>query len=191
MLLWSGRPERGRRLFEFCGAERKVQVCLLVGVIGMWLTWPMIGEDRSLNTGDVIWLYGAVTLGLMLLSFYLATTRADVLGNLHYAVTDRRAIVRRSSRGGFLAARPFLLSCAHAPDFPYEIVAMRPYASLTVGYLMPYDLMWRFGPGLRHPGWEPFRFHNAIPVLFEQMEDAEAVRAVLMEAMADAGRRRR
>ncbi|MWD26558.1 hypothetical protein E0K89_003620 [Aquicoccus sp. SCR17] len=163
---------------------------MLVGAILMWLTWPLIDEHQSPSASDALWIYGAVTIAFALIACYLATTRAYILGNLHYAVTNERAIVRRGGRNHMFAARDYLVSCKHSDDFPYEVVEGRPYSSVTIGVLLSEEAVQPFGYGLTHPGWGPLRDRGVIPVLFEQIKDADALRAVLLEASAGAGARR-
>ncbi|SDF17476.1 hypothetical protein SAMN04488567_3566 [Limimaricola pyoseonensis] len=153
--------------------------------MALWLTWPLIEDDGSLTKGDAIWVYGALTLGFLIAAFYLAAARSYLLDSLHYAVTDRRAIVRREGRNHVLASRAYLVSCEHSSEFPYHIAEGRPHPSLTVGALLSEDVVQPFGYGLTHPGWGPLRDRGVIPVLFEQIADAEAVRALLL-ATSDA-----
>ena len=178
-LLWTGRPAYGRRVFEFIGAEKTWQLGLLLGTVAMWLTWPMIERDGARTADDAIWGYGAATLAFGLVAIYMATARAYVLGTLHYAVTDRRAIVRREGRNHFLANREFLVSCEHSQGFRFPIVPGLPYPSLTVGYLLSRDEVQPFGYGLTHPGWHPLRARGVVPILFEQLENAGDVRDLL------------
>lgn len=190
VLLWSGQPDHGRRFREFSGIERTWQLVMLVGTILMWLTWPMIDEKQSPSATDAIWVYGAVTIVFALVAFYMATTRAYILSHLHYAVTNERAIVLRTGRNHLLAMRDYLISCWHAKDFPYGIVEGRPYSSLTVGFLLSEDVVQPFGYGLTHSGWSPLRVRGVIPVLFEQVKDANALRTLLFEASDSALARR-
>ncbi|SIO42038.1 hypothetical protein SAMN05444722_2027 [Rhodovulum sp. ES.010] len=185
-LLWTGRPQYGRRIRDVVGAEKTWHIGLLAGAVAMWLTWPMIGDDAGVTATDALWVYGAVTLLFGLVSAYIVVTRAYVLGTLHYAVTDRRALVRREGRNHFLARRAFLVSSPLSPEFSCPVVEDRPYPSLTVGHLLSEGVVQPLGYGLVHPGWGPLRTLGVIPVLFEQVEDVDHVRRLLVESAAGA-----
>lgn len=60
------------------------------------------------------------------------------------------------------------------------IAGSRPFPSLAVGHVLSQDDVQPFGQRLIHPGWPPLATRGVIPILFEQIEDAERVHDLLL-----------
>ena len=141
----------------------------------MWATLPMVPADGNMDRADAIWIYGAITLVLVLAAFATAQGRALVLSNLFYAVTNQRALVCRAGYSGRLGLGCYLISCRPTPGYRIPVLPGRPYRSLQVGTLLSEDVVHPFGSGLTHPGWPPLRGRLTCPVLFEQVPDYDHV----------------
>ncbi|WOI58071.1 hypothetical protein [Palleronia sp. LCG004] len=146
----------------------------------MWLSMPFIDNNGTLERGDAIWVFGALSLAFGAISLLLASSRQYVLMNLFYAVTDRRAVVCRRGRDAFLRSRLYLVSCLHVWSFTYPIKDARPYPSLAIGSMLSEDAVQPFGLGLTHPGWPMLQSRGINPILFENIREAEIVQDIIL-----------
>ena len=186
-LLWTGRPDYGRRFFQIVGHERYWHLGHALGIVALWGVLPFLKEDK---VQDAVWFFGMVTLILLLSSVVTARFRADILGSLFYAVTDRRAVVVRKGRNVFSRMRSYVVSCPHRATYPYAITKGRPYDTLRVGSMLSEDVVQPFGFGLYHEGWNPLKLRGISPISFENIHDATGVHeAILTLAKAANGRR--
>ena len=157
----------------------------------MWLSVPLIERTDSLNIQDAIWIYGAVSALFLLSTCLIAVLRSGVLDSVHYAVTDRRAIVRRDALNFRLSPRTYVVSFPHEGNFPYDIVKNKPFNCLTIGYLLSEDVVQPFGLGLTHPGWPALRDRGVCPVFFEQLDDLMHVRGLIERIVMQAAQGQR
>lgn len=187
VLRWTGRPAYGRKAAQVVGTERVVILASVLAAAAMWATLPFLSPGGSLGARDAVWVYGAVTLGLVFLNLYRATARADVMNSLFYAVTDRRALVCLEGYGPGLGLGCHLVACQPTPGFRIPVLPDRPYPSLQVGSLLSDDAVQPLGTGLTHPGWSPMRSRLSCPVLFEQVPDYDPVCELIEQAALTAG----
>lgn len=177
-LLWTGRPDYGRRFFQVVGHERYWHLGHALGIVALWSVLPFLKEEKA---QDAVWFFGMVTLILLLLSVAIARFRADVLGSLYYAVTDRRAVVLRKGRNVFLRMRSYVASCPHRAAYPYAIIKGRPYDTVRVGSMLSEDVVQPYGLGVFHDGWDPLRLRGIVPISFENIQDATGVHDAILK----------
>jgi hypothetical protein len=174
-LLWSGAPGYGRRFLEAVGHERTILIASLVAIPVMWSTLVFISPDAQLSRTDAIWVYSAVTLGLIANWLFLAGQRQYVLSTLAYFVTDKRAIICRRGRSWRFGVRLYVVSCKHSASYPYCLSDTRPFPSLQIGTLLSVDQVQPFGWGLSHPGHSILRHRTTSNVTFDYISDAQDV----------------
>ena len=189
-LLWSGRPEYGRKLFQFTKVERDFAKIAAVGTIAMWVTLVLIPSQAMVPAS---WLYLFVTASFAAALGYLAVGRSSVLSNFLYFVTDKRAIICRRGSNLYFAKRLYVVSCVHDRANPYAAVESRPMTSLQVGIVPLSDQLHPFGLVLRHPGQPLLTGRVSTPVMFEYVEDAGGVLEIICsclpeEVMPDEGK---
>ncbi len=185
-LLWTGKPSYGGRFFQATGQERVFHFSFLVGGVVIWSLFPFIDENARLGRDQALWIFGVTTLLFMLYSGIIAGQREHVLRNLVYFVTNKRSIVCRRGMNFRLSTRLYVISFAHSPTFPYNVIATRPYPSLQIGLLLSKDAVQPFGLGLSHPG-QPLHWGRiTVPVVFEQLPDAhDLLEKILASTRAD------
>lgn len=186
-VIWSGRPEYGRRFFQPIGAERIALVCVMLGIVAMWGTLPFIPPDPSFGRAEAIWVYSAVSLGLALVIIWAAYQRQTVLCTLLYFLTDKRSIVCRRGRNWHLGTRLYVVSNRHSATYPYQIVPTRPNPSLRIGTILDKQELNPFGFGLSHPGQPVPWGLLTVPVTFEQIPDARALLDMIKSALPTQG----
>ncbi|WP_353341623.1 hypothetical protein [Pelagimonas sp. KU-00592-HH] len=185
-VLWTGVPFRGQGLFEPVGQERLIHLSLLVGTVLMWCSLPFIGAESRFGVRDAYWVYGVVSIAFLAISCSLAHQRRYVLSNFLYFVTDERTILCRRAMNWRLSERLYVVSCPLSTTFPYEVVETRPYPSIRVGTLLSEDVVQPFGIGISHPGHSPLWGRITMQVMFDYLEDVEAVRALILQQAAQA-----
>lgn len=181
-LIWTGRPDHGGKLLHATRHECLLGASLFLIIGLMWSSFPLIEPSKRLDAG---FLFGAVTLGLIIWFLSIAATRADILRRLRYAVTDRRAIVVRPARSWRLNSQLYAISFPLDRSFSYPLVPRRPYDSIQIGTLLSQDAVQPFGHGLTHPGWGPLRPRGVGPVLFEALRDANDVKRLIHHLAKD------
>ncbi len=186
-LYWTGRPVYGARTWQLVGHEPVWYAAFGAGIAIMWISVPFIPADGSFGAWEAAWVYGAVTLCFVLYAYYMISTRAYVLGSLDYAVTDRRAIVCRHGRDPLLRRRRYFVSCPLHPEWSFPIVKLWPLEAVQVGSALSGEAVQPLGWGLIHPGWPVLLGRLTVPVLFENIPDAGAVRDILVTAARNAG----
>jgi len=167
MLLWSGRPDHGRKLHQAIGDERVLHGSIAVGIAVIWAVPYLLPEGGTVGPTAAIWICAVSTLLLILFALAVAVGRTDHLGRAHYAVTDCRAIVCHDVKTLALTRRARLTCCALSHTFTYPISDTRPHASVRVG-----------SEFARHPTL----YAGVEPILFEQVAGAEHVRRILFAA---------
>jgi len=184
-VLWTGQPEYGRRLFQPLGAERIYLISMLVGVVVMWGSLPFIDPKAGLGRGSAVGGFAVCTAAFVMLAFYMAQSRQFVLCNFVYFVTNRRSILCRVGRNWRLAQRLYVISNAHSVTYPYEIIPTRPYPSLRIGTLFDEQQVQPMGFGLSHPGQPILLGAVTVPVMFEQVENAHDLHALIVANASD------
>ncbi|WP_281968166.1 hypothetical protein [Roseovarius nanhaiticus] len=179
-LLWTGRPEHGRRLWQVVGQEPVWYAGGAIAIAAMWGGVLFIREERA----DMIILFSALTAIVLLAALFMVLQRQFVLSHLYYAITDRRAIICRRGRDVLLRDGLYFLFFAHDTDWTYPILPGRSLASVRVGTLLSENAVQPFGAGLVHSGWPVLRGRTVTPALFENLPDARAVQRMLREAAA-------
>jgi len=187
-LMWTGRPDYGRRFFQIVGHERYWHLGHALAIVALWSVLPFLKDEKA---QDAVWFFGMVTMILLLLSVAIARFRADILGSLFYAVTDRRAVVLRKGRNVFLRMRSYVASCPHRETYLYAIIKGRPYDTVRVGSMLSVDVVQPFGLGLFHDGWDPLRLRGIVPISFENIQDAPRVHDAILTLAKAASMRRR
>jgi hypothetical protein len=184
-LVWTGRPAHGRRFLETVGEERIWHRGFLIGAIAIWLTLPLLDGWRA---REAVWVYGFVTLAFAFSSARIAWVRSRILRSMHYAITDRRAIVCREGRDHDLRLRTYVVSCPYhlTSLYTFPIEPAHPHPSVTMGSMLNDNLVQPLGHGLTHPGWPMLRTRGIIPILFESQPEAEAIRRLLMDMAVQA-----
>ncbi|SHI33341.1 hypothetical protein SAMN04488012_10149 [Palleronia salina] len=173
-MVWSGRPDYGRKLHQAIGDERVLHGSIAVGIAVIWAVLPLLPEGGHVGQRAAIGICAVSTLLMLLFALAVAVGRTDHLGRVHYAVTDCRAIVCHDVKTLTLTRRARLICCALSQTFTYPISDTRPHASVRVG-----------SEFARHPT----RYSGVEPILFEQVADAEHVRSVLFAASEASARR--
>ncbi len=181
-LHWAGRPEYGCGTFQLVGHEPVWYAGLAAGIAAMWASMPFIRRYQPPDASEAVWIYGVATVCFILIGCYMAIGRADVLGSLDYAVTDQRAIVCRHGRDPLMRRRRYVVSCPLHPSWDFPILPGRPLSSIRVGSALSGEAVQPFGYGLVHPGWPVLWGRVLMPVLFENVSDAQGVRDVLRSA---------
>lgn len=172
-LLWSGAPGYGRRFLEVVGHERTILIAAFVAIPLMWSTLVFIRPDAQLSRTDAIWVYSAVTLGLVTYWLSLAWQRQYVLSALAYLVTDKRAIICRRGLNWRFGVRLYVVSCKHSATYPYSLIDTRPFPSLQIGTLLSVNQVQPLGWGLSHPGHSILRHRTTSNVTFDYLPNAQ------------------
>ncbi|WP_138933715.1 hypothetical protein [Roseovarius arcticus] len=183
-LLWTGRPEYGRALLQIVGHEPVWYASMITGVVAMWISLAFMPTEGRFDKTDAITIYAAVTAIFALWAAFMASQRQFVLSKLHYAITDRRAIVCRRGRDVRLRDGLYFVSCPLDPGGVYPILPGRPLSSIRVGSSLSAETVQPFGAGLAHPGWPVLWGRIIMPILFENVADAPALRVRLLAAAA-------
>ncbi|MRU15035.1 hypothetical protein FDP25_06285 [Roseovarius sp. A21] len=178
-VIWTGRPEYGRRFFQPIGAERTRLISMIFGALAMWSTLPFIPDNASFGRFDAIWVYSAASLAFLCTAMWSAHERQTVLCTLLYFVTNKRSIVCRRGRNWHAGTRLYVVSNAHSATYPYEIFATRPHPSLRVGTLLDQQELNPFGFGLSHSGQPVHWGALTVPVAFEQVPNAAELLAMI------------
>ncbi|MDO6591057.1 MULTISPECIES: hypothetical protein [Rhodobacterales] len=179
-LLWSGHPDYGRRFFQAVGAERKIHLGFLAMAVAVWASFPFVDES-ALGGGAAVWVFGALTVGLVAGSFFLASQRQYVLSSFVYLVTDKRAIVCRRGRNWRFATRLYVISCPYSNTYPYVIIPDRPFPSLQIGTLLSENVVQPFGVGLPQPGHPALLSQITAPVRFDYVQNASELLDIIFE----------
>jgi len=172
-LLWSGRPEYGRKFMQFVGQEKIFYGSFVVGIVAIWISFLFIEPDGRHNRTEAAWIFSALSIGFVAGFYYMAATRSYVLSNLFYAITDQRAIVCRKGKNFRLSNRRYFLSFPYLATYSFPIFSGHPLSSIQVGSLLSEEIVQPFGHGLTHPGWPVGQARGVIPVLFENIEDLQ------------------
>ncbi|WP_306151734.1 hypothetical protein [Roseovarius sp. MMSF_3281] len=171
-VVWTGRPEYGRRFFQPIGTERTLLISMVFGALAMWSTLPFIPDKALFGRVDAIWVYGAASLAFIFAAMWSAHERQTVLCTLVYFVTNKRSIVCRRGRNWHAGIRLYVVSNAHSATYPYEVLLTRPHPSLKIGALMDQQELNPFGFGLSHLGQPVHWGKITVPVAFEQVPNA-------------------
>jgi len=182
-VLWTGRPEHGRRFYQLTGQEPVLYASMVAGIAVMWGSLAVISFDGSFSRGEAVTIYAALTTMLFLFALWVAWERQFVLCNLYYALTDRRAIVCRRGRDWRLRDGLYFIGIPYDPGYAFPILPGRPYASLRVGSALSEDSVQPFGAGLAHSGWPALRGRVLMPILFENISTARELREMLLAAI--------
>lgn len=174
-LLWLGSPAYGHGFFQAVGAERVWRTGLAIGALAIWGSYPFLNLDSTNSPNAALWVYSAATLALAYLAAVMATQRQNVMCNLAYLVTDRRAILCRKGRTWRLGERMYVISVPHSETYPYRLHPSRPYPSLQIGDLLSQEQVQPLGIGLAHPGQPYLWGRNSAPIAFEFIPDAPEV----------------
>ena len=183
-LLWTGRPEYGRALLQMVGHEPVWYASIATGIVAMWIGLGVVPTEGPFGKSEAITLYAAVTAMFALGAAFMASQRQFVLSKLHYAITDRRAIICRRGRDVRLRDGLYFVFCPLDPGWPYPIFPGRPLSSIRVGSSLSEETAQPFGAGLAHPGWPVLWGRINMPILFENITDAPALRERLLAAAA-------
>jgi hypothetical protein len=178
-VIWTGRPEYGRRFFQPIGAERVWLISMILGALVMWSTLPFISGEASFGRYEAIWVYMAVSVAFTLASIWFAYRRQTVLCTVLYYLTNKRSILCRRGRNWHAGTRLYVVSNAHSAIYPYEVFSTRPYPSLKIGALMDKQELNPFGFGLSHPGQPVHWGALTVPVAFEQVPNAAELLAMM------------
>ena len=186
-LMWTGRPEYGRAFLQMVGHEPIWYASMLAGIAAMWISLGFIPADGSFDKSDATVIYAFITVIFLLWAVFMAWQRQFVLSNLHYAFTDRRAIVCRRGRDALLRDGLYFVFCPLNPGWAYPILPGRPLSSIRVGSSLSKEAVQPFGAGLAHPGWPVLLGRTIVPILFECVTDVRTVRERLLAAAAARG----
>ena len=183
-VLWTGRPDHGREFWEFEGQEHIIFRSLLVGAFVIWITAIFMASDDS--PVRVFQYFGVLlTTAVGVYGFYYnASSRAYVMSNLFYAVTDQKAVIVRRGGNWRFASRRYVMSYPFQRNYAFLLYPGRKYASVQVGSHLGKDAVQPWGFGLAHPGWPIGRAVGVIPALFESIMDAEEI-SLCMQQLTD------
>jgi len=178
-LVWTGKPVYGQRFFQVIGYERTWHLSMFAAVVIMWLVVPFVSWDPYSGYFDAIWFLSIWTVVFVGGSLLLASDRQYIMSSSIYFLTDRRAIVCRRGRNWHLNYKLYVVSCPLVPTYPYEVIRLRPYASVQVGTLLSKDVIQPFGPGLSHGGQSPLLGRVNMPVVFEAVDKPDDLMALI------------
>ncbi|MDX8348190.1 hypothetical protein SLH49_09340 [Cognatiyoonia sp. IB215446] len=180
-VLWCGRPKHGRNFWEFEGQELVLHRSMLVGCVIIWIV-GLLDDHNSFDGAIFSYMFlMLLTIGGFLFFWFLASSRAYVMSNLFYAVTEDCAYIIRRDGNFRMASRRYVLSFPFQRAYAYLIYPGRKYDSVQVGSLLTDDKVQPFGFGLRHPGWPVGRAVGVVPALFESIECADEMQSWLQK----------
>lgn len=180
-VLWTGRPEYGLRVLELLGHERMLLAASLIGICVFAITYAFLPDPSGFAPWVMPAVFGFFSVVLLYSRFLDASIRQDVISSFMYVVTDRRAIVLRYAKNFRLKDRLYVVSTRHSAQFQTYIFQTKPHPSLRIGTLLSKDSVQPFGFGLTHPGQTPFWARVTKSVYFEQVSNAEALQAMIVE----------
>lgn len=184
-VLWVGRPDHGRKFREFEGHELIYYCSMLIGGA---IIWPVGLSTDHYSIENAILAYAVlffVTAGGFAVFYYMASSRAYVMSNLFYAVTDKSAYIVRRGGNFRMSSRRYVLSFPFVERYAFLILEGRKYGSVQVGSLLANDTVQPFGLGLAHPGWPILRNKGVIPALFESIKEAGEMQQLLQQLTDD------
>ncbi len=158
---------------------------MLAGTIVMWVAWAFIAsKGHRIDTLYSAIFFGVVTIGFVAYASLQADFRKFKLNNFLYFLTDRRAIILFRGRNWRLATRLYCVAFDHAPFYPYEVVASKPYPSLRVGTLLSENVVQPFGFGLHQPGHSPLAHKMTSPAFFDYISNADDLLDIIQDLAA-------
>lgn len=180
-VLWVGRPDHGRDFWEFEGQELVYYRSMLVGGVIIW-TAGLLADHASIANAILAYsfLFILTTAGFAFFGFK-ASSRAYVMSNLFYAVTENCAYIVRRGGNYRTASRRYVLSFPFEARYAFLLYPGRKYDAVQIGSLLDDNTVQPFGFGLTHPGWPIGRAVGVIPALFESVEDAKQMQAWLQQ----------
>ena len=172
-VLWVGQPDHGRNFWEFEGQEPIYYISMLVGAVVLWIVVLLEYLSSSGKTFDAFFISAVLTAAGLAFFYFTASSRAYIMSNLFYAVTDKKAVIVRRGGNFRMSSRRYVLSFPFAERYAFLVLPGRKYGSVQVGSLLTDNTIQPFGFGLAHPGWPFGRAIGVIPALFESIEKAE------------------
>lgn len=182
-LLWSGEPDHGQKLLEITGQEKVYHFGLLAIILLFWVVMSLAVIQSSASWNGPLWFLGIATICCLIASYFTASGRALVFKNLHYAITDQRALVCRTDFNLLRRTDVRFFECPYREGYLFPVHEQGRYGSVQVGeQLAPRYTHFTTGTGLSHSGRSPYETEHVVPILFENMADAETVQRALLAA---------